>query len=732
MPFHDRHIDHRATACRNTLAIVRLPEVSNRPAPSTITVTGVCHHDCPDSCVWEVTVETQPDGTSVATQLRGKADHPFTRGELCPKVNRFLDRVYHPDRLLDPLVRAGTKGDADFRQASWDEALALIGARLREVIERDSPSHILPYGYAGNQGLIQCTGMSERLFNKLGAAHVVGGLCGNAANAGIIATQGSGVGIDPEDLRHSKVVLLWGTNTLVTNRHLWPVVQEARARGGTVVCIDPLRTATAARADWHVQLLPGTDGALALGMMNVLIARDLLDHDFIEARTVGFDELKARVSQWTPERAGAICGLPAGDVERLAVLYGTSKPAAIRVLIGMEHRQHGAMAYRNISCLPALTGAWRDVGGGLIRSTEPLFEQLLPADVLERPDLAPGPRRPVLMGSLGDVLTSADPTERVDALVVYNCNPAVIVPSQSKVLDGLRRPELFTVVLEQFLTDTARFADVVLPVTTQIEHLDLMPPWGHLYLTLNRPAIPPRGDALPNTEIFRRIARELGIVDPALEATDEQVIREVLDASTHPFMDGITYDRLVREGSVKVGRPDEWRPYDVDAEPPGASGKIEFLSARLRAEGLDPLPEWRPADEGLHGRADLRDRFPLACITTKRHQRFLNSSYAQLPAHTTAEREPTLEIHPHDAAPRGIEDGDAALVWNDRGAMTLTAQHSDRVRPGVVTVPFGWPLSAAGGVGCNVLTNDRATDLGGGTAFHDNLVEVTRARARPD
>jgi anaerobic selenocysteine-containing dehydrogenase len=685
---------------------------------------GVCHHDCPDSCVWEVTVDENADGGPRAVRLRGQVDRPFTRGELCPKVNRFLDRVYHPDRLLHPLIRTGSKGDAaGFRRASWDEALALIADRLGETISRGGPSRVLPYGYAGNQGLIQCTGMSERLFNRLGAARVVGGLCGDAANAGIIATQGSGVGMDPEDLRHAKAILLWGTNTLVTNRHLWPVLQEAKAHGATLVCIDPLRTATAARVDWHLQPLPGTDGALALGMMHVLIQRDLIDYDYIAARTVGFDELRARVAEWTPGRTGSVCGIAPDDVERLAVLYGTAQPAAIRVLIGMEHRQHGAMAYRNITCLPALTGAWRHRGGGLIRSTAPLFGQLLPIHVLERPDLAPGPRRPITMGKLGEALSSVDPAQAVDALVVYNCNPAVVVPNQAKVLTGLRRPDLFTVVLEQFMTDTARHGDVVLPVTTQIEHLDLMAPWGHLYLTLNRPAIPPRGESLPNTEIFRLLAHRLGLDDQPFNDTDEQLIRQVLDQATHPFMQGITYELLLDKTSVRVRRPDDWRPYDLT---PGSDStpKIELFSSRLQAEGLDPLPTWVPSDEGPHGRSDLVDRFPLACITTKRHHRFLNSSYAHLPAHTKAEREPTLEIHPDDAHARNIEDGASVRVWNNRGAMTLRAERSNRVRPGVVTVPFGWPLSASAGVGCNVLTSDRTTDLGGGTAFHDNLVQV--------
>jgi len=681
-------------------------------------VTGVCHHDCPDSCVWEVTVR---DGQAV--RLRGQESHPFTRGELCPKVNGFLDRVHHPDRLLHPLVRTGPKGSATFERATWDDALALVADRWQQLIEQHGPEAILPFGYAGNQGILQCRTMSERLFNVLGTSNVVGGLCGNTAEAGLRATQGTGIGIDPEDLRHSRVILLWSTNTLVTNRHLWPILEEARAAGGRVICIDPLRTRTAAACDEHVQLLPGTDGALALGMMHVLVARDLVDHAYLAEHSVGYAELVERLQQWPPERAAEVCGLATADIERLAILFGEGQPSAIRVLIGMEHRENGAMAYRTISCLPILTGAWRHRGGGLVRSVDPLFDELLPIEALRRPDLRPHPRRPIEMGKLGEVLTELPDAEAVRSLCVYNCNPAAVVPNQAKVLRGLARDDLFTVVLEQFMTDTARYADVILPATTQIEHLDLMPAWGHLYLTLNRPAIAPLGEALPNTEIFRRLAAALGLDDLALRASDEDLLRELLDGATHPFMAGITFDRLWAEGSIKVGRPDDWRPH-ADGAFPTASGKAELSSPSLAARGLDPLPTWVPAREGLHGDADLRARFPLSCITSKRHQRFLNSSYQKLPSHTIPEGEPRLEISGLDATARGIGEGDRVRVWNDRGAIELVATISDRVRAQLVSVPFGWPLEASGGVSCNTLTSDVSTDFGGGSAFHDNLVQV--------
>ncbi len=567
--------------------------------------------------------------------------------------------------------------------------------------------------------------MSERLFNTLGVSTVVGGLCGNTAEAGIRVTQGTGIGIDPEDLRHSRVILLWSTNTLVTNRHLWPILEEAKAAGAHVVCIDPLRTRTATACDEHVQLLPGTDAALALGMMHVLVAKSLVDHDYVRDHAAGYDELVERLQDWPPERAAEICGLDVADVERLAVLYGEGEPSAIRVLIGMEHRENGAMAYRAISCLPVLIGAWRHRGGGLVRSIDPLFDELLPIAALRRPDLRPHPRRPIEMGKLGEALTELPDDEAVRGLVVYNCNPAAIVPNQAKVLAGLQREDLFTVVIEQFVTDTARYADVVLPATTQIEHLDLMPSWGHLYLTLNQPAIEPLGEALPNTEVFRRLAAALGLDRPELQASDEDLLRELLAGTSHPFMEGITFERLAREGSIKVRRPVDWRPY-ADGGFATPSGKAELLAPGLADRGLDPLPTWLPAREGLHGDPQLRARFPLSCITSKRHQRFLNSSYQTLEAHTVPEGEPRLEISAADAAERGIADGDRVRVWNDRGAMELVATISDRVRPRLVSVPFGWPLEASGGVSCNTLTSDVSTDLGGGTAFHDNLVEVAK------
>lgn len=687
-------------------------------------VKGVCHHDCPDSCGWEVTVAGEGEGVR-AVKLRGAADHPFSRGELCPKVNRFLDRVYHPDRLLHPLVRVGPKGSARYERATWDEALDLVARELQARIERHGAATVLPYGYAGTQGMVQMASISARFFNRMGASRLLGGLCGNVAAAGVAAALGTPNGIDSDDLRHSRLIVLWGTNTLVTNRHLWPVIEEARAAGATVVCVDPLRTATAAASDWHVQPLPGTDAALALGLMHVLVERDLIDHDYVERHTVGFTELRERAASYPPGRVADICGLPAADIERLAELYGTRRPAAIRLLIGMEHREHGGEAFRAVACLPALVGAWRDRGGGLCRSLGTLTGAVVRQEVLTGEHLAPGHRRGIVMGQAGRALTDATLDPPITALVVHNSNPAVIAPDQRAMLAGLERDDLFTVVLEQFLTDTACHADVVLPATTQIEHTDLMSPWGHLVIGLNRPAVPPRGEALPNTEIFRRLSRAMGYTEPELYVSDDDLVREVLDAAAgHPWADGLTYERLVDESYVRLSRPDDFRPF-ADGGFPTPSGRFELQSPRLVALGLDPLPSWTPAHESLHGDPSLRARYPLALLTTKSQVRFLNSSYGHLAKHR-GDDEPTLEIDAVDAAARGLADGDRARVFNDRGSIELRVRVSDRVRTGVVSAPFGWSLDASGGVGVNVLTNARDTDLAGGTAFHDNLVEVAR------
>ena len=679
------------------------------------TVLGTCHHDCPDTCGWVVTVE---DG--VATRLRGNPGHPYSRGELCPKVNRFLDRVYSSDRILTPLIRVGGKGEGRFEAVPWDDALALVAERLTEILERHGGQAILPWWDAGTQGLLQMSSLDRRFFARLGSTRLTGSLCGATAAAGMAATNGVGRGADPTSARFSRLILLWATNTKLTNRHLWPFVEEARDAGATVVVIDPIRTATAEAADWFVQPLPGTDVALMLGMMHVLIAEELIDRAYVDAYTTGFDRLAEHVAEWTPERAAGVCGLDPGEIERLARAYGSTRPALIRTLIGAEHHEHGAMFFRTLACLPALTGAWRDRGGGLARSVGSWSEVNVDDTVFDARNLAGDQeRRAVNMNHLGRALTAVD-DPRVMALFVWNGNPAVTVPNAQLTRRGLERDDLFCVVSEQFLTDTARYADVVFPAATQIEQLDVVPSWGHLYLGWNEPAIAPLGESVPNTELWRRLARAMGFTEPELFESDESLLMSALR--------DVDLERLRTEGVVRLSLPEDLRPYATGGFPT-ATGRAELCSEAMAREGLPELPTYTPGREGLGGDVDLLARYPLALLTPKHHTRFLNSSYSHLPKHGRLEGQPFVELDDDDASERGIADGDTVRVWNDRGELTLTARITKRLRPGVVAVPFGWWSHQHGGEGtANSLTSDTLTDWGGGVAYADTLVQVAPAR----
>jgi anaerobic selenocysteine-containing dehydrogenase len=684
------------------------------------TVLGTCHHDCPDSCGWVVTVEDNPEDASigrVALRLRGNPDHPYSRGELCPKVNRFLDRVYSPDRILRPLVRRGSKGEGDFAPVSWDEALALVAERLREVVRRHGGEAVLPWWSAGTQGLIQQSSLDLRFFAKLGASRLTGSLCGAVAGAGTASTNGSARAADPTDVRFARLVLLWGTNTRLTNRHLWPFVEEARANGATIVVIDPIRTMTAESADWFVQPLPGTDVALMLGLMHVLVREDLIDHDYLDRHTVGFERLAERVQEWSPTRVAQVCGLDVDEVERLGRAYGTTTPAFIRTLIGAEHQEHGAMFFRTLACLPALTGAWRHRGGGLARSVGAWIDTNVDESAFEPPPLAPPTaRRAINMNHLGRALTDPAMEPPVKALFVWNGNPLVSVPNAELTRRGLAREDLFMVASEQFLTDSARYADVIFPATTQIEQTDVVPSWGHLYLGWNAAAIPPLGEAVPNTELWRRLARAMGFTEPDLFEDDESLLRSALH--------DLDLEALRERGFVRLSLPEDLRPY-ADGGFATPSGRAELYSEALAAQGHDPLPAFRPPGEGVGGEHDLTRRFPLVLMTPKTHTRFLNTSYSHLPKRGPAEGGPFAELDPADAAIRGITEGDMVRVWNDRGSLTLKARVGARLRPGIVAVPFGWWSDQHGDRGtANSLTNDTLTDWGGGVAYGSTRVEV--------
>ena len=643
-----------------------------------------------------------------ATRLRGNPDHPTTKGQLCPKVNRFLDRVYHPDRLTTPLRRIGPKGSDQYEPVTWDTALSEIAKRLGTVVAKSGGESILQFSFDGTQGVIKNGVMADRFFNALGASDIHRHLCGVTAWFGAADVSGVPFGFDPEDLVRSKSIILWGTNTHLTNRHLWPFIEQAREAGATVTVIDPIRTSTAAKADEFLQIRPGTDVALVLAMIHVMVRDDLLDAGWIDDHTVGWEDLEKSAADMPPETAADITGIAADRIEALAHSYVTNRPSAIRVLIGPEHREHGRDIMRAVALLPSLTGAWRDSGGGLARSTQVYFETAL--NYPDEPDPA---RRRFNMARVGQVLTDASLAPSIEALVVHNSNPAVICPDQNTVIKGLEREDLFTVVIEQFMTDTARYADIVLPATTQIEHLDLGIAWGHLYLSLNLPAIKPVGDALPNTEIFRRLAKAMNFNDPEFEDSDEVLVRQLLD-SDHPWLEGITFESLATRTWQRLNVDPGHRPYvDTTADTPDGRLHLGHLAYRSGTE----TPEGR--DNG---------DYPLVLVSRKQHLKFLNAHYGGFDRHLPSGGEPLLQIHETDAQIRGITSGDRVRVFNDRGALSLTMEISSDVQPGVIAIPFGWwNRHTPEDRGVNALTNPSTPpdDLGS-AAFHDTLVQVER------
>ena len=685
-------------------------------ASETHIVLGTCHHDCPDSCGWEVSVEN-----GVAVKLRGNSEHPFSQGELCPKVNRFLERVYSPERILYPLARTGPKGSGEFRQITWEEALGLVAERVHSVINDFGGEAVMPWGSAGTQGLIQMNSLDRRFFAKIGSSRQVDSLCGATAKVGASLTLGSPLSSDPMDIEFSQLILLWGTNTRLANRHLWPFIEKARARGAKVVVIDPLRTMTAESADVFVQPLPGTDVALMLAMMHILIRDNLVDHDYLEKYTDGFDELSVQVARWTPLRAAQVCGISVDDIESLAHDYGTIRPSFIRTLIGAEHRQHGAMFFRTLSCLPMLVGAWREKGGGFARSVGSYAAVNVDDSVFTVDSLSAGQeRRPLSMNEIGQVLNDENLDPAVKALFVYNGNPLVTAPNAELIRRGLEREDLFTVVSEQFMTDTARYADVIFPACTQIEQVDVVPAWGHLYLGWNEKAIEPLGESVPNTELWRRLALAMGFSEPELFEDDESLITSALH--------DVDLDQLRTNGFVRLSLPEDLLPY-AQGGFATASGKAALINHSLPAVGMPALPTYEVGDE-MQGGINSQDMYPLSLMSPKTHVRFLNSSYSHLAHHCDAEGEMYCELDLSDATSRGIQDGDQVRVFNERGSLDVVAQvksSGGRVRSGLVLVPFGWVGARTKNMKTvNALTNDQAADFGGGVAFYDTMVQVEK------
>ncbi len=671
------------------------------------TVHAACPHDCPDTCAIRVTV----DGGRVVS-LRGDADHSPTAGALCTKVSRYAERNDHPERVLHPLRRVGPKGAGRFERIGWDEALGEVAGRLRAIAARD-PQAIVPYSYAGTMGLVQGEAMAGRFFHRLGASLLDRTICSAAGGAALAATYGAKVGMHVEHFAESRLILIWGSNSVGSNLHFWTQAQAAKRNGARLVCIDPRRTETADKCHQHIALLPGTDGALALGLMHELVVHGWLDPDYIERHTEGWPALRERALQWPPERAAAVCGITADEVRGLARDYGTTRPAAIRLNYGMQRVHGGGNAVRLAAILPCLVGAWRHRAGGLLLSSSGWF----PIDraVLQRPDLLGGRRpRTINMATIGDdLLRDASPAfgPRIEALVVYNSNPVAVAPESPKVVRGFAREDLYTVVLEHFLTDTADHADIVLPATTQLEHLDVHASYGHTWALVNEPALAPRGEARPNTQIFRELAARMGFDDPCFSDDDEALARAAFGCA-------VDFDALRSAGWVRLPLP----------EAPFADGGFPTPSGRCRidAPGLG-VPDFVPNHESRQSAPALAARWPLAMISPPARN-FLNSTFVNVRSLRDIEGEPVVEIHPDDAAPRGIVSGIPVRVFNDRGAYRCSADVSSRARPGVVNaLGIWWRKLGAAGTNVNEVTHQRLTDLGSAPAFYDCLVDVQRA-----
>jgi anaerobic selenocysteine-containing dehydrogenase len=701
-------------------------------------VHAACPHDCPDACGVLITVE---DGR--ATRIQGDPSHPVTQGFLCAKVAKYLDRVYSPGRVLYPMRRVAPKGggnkDArDFRRISWDQALSEIAARFESVAAEFGSEAILPYSYGGTLALLSGASMDRRFFHRLGASQLERSICSAAGEAGLKSVTGVKLGTEPEQFRQSRYILAWGANIHGNNVHLWPFIEQARRAGAQLVVIDPYRTRTAKCADWYLPINPGTDAALALGMMHVIIGEGLHDRDYLANYTTGFEQLREKVRDYPPDRVSQWTGISAADILKLAREYATTRPAAIRVNYGVQRSEGGGMAMRAITMLPCLIGSWKEPGGGLQLSTSGSYG--LKREALEQPELmqtALGrPARVVNMVELGKALNAlADPP--VKALFVYNSNPAAVCPNHNQVIRGLRRPDLFTAVHEQFFTDTTDYADLVLPATTFFEQKDLQTAYGHYYLQMSDQAIEPLGECRSNVELFRALARTMGFEDACFDESVDQMIDRALD-SPNPWLKGVDRSQLQRKGHVRLnfsGQDGGSEGQQCSPFLPFAkggfqtpSGKAELWSPALAAQGLDPVAEFRPPDESRHGR---NPGAPPLELLARKADNFLNSTFSNVASVQRLEEPGLLELHPADAASRGIRDGDRVRVFNRRGELLLRARVNGAVQPGVVAAALNWAKLTPGGSNINTLTSEKLTDMGNSATFYSVLVEVELAKPIP-
>ena len=713
-------------------------------------VHAACPHDCPDACGVLITVD---DGRAV--KIQGDPANPVTRGFLCAKVAKYLDRVYSPDRVLYPMRRVSPKGFAgkgvratpgragtpvppqaleNFQRISWDEALDEITSRLKSIAAEFGSESILPYSYGGTLGKLNFGSMDRRYFHRLGASQLARNICAEAGGAGVRSVYGANMGTEPEQFRHSKYIIAWAANIHGNNVHLWPFVEEARRDGAKLIVIDPYRTRTAACADWHIPINPGTDVALALGMMHVIINRNLHDADYVSQHTEGFDELRTKVQEYPPEKVAQWTGMSAADIEKLAVEYATCRPAAIRMNYGVQRSENGGMASRTIAMLPCITGSWKEVGGGFQLSTSAAFG--LNNTALERPDLMQTSlgraARTINMVELGQALNVVDDPP-VRALFVYNSNPAAVCPNHNDVIRGLLRSDLFTVVHEQFFTDTTDYADIVLPATTFFEHKELQSAYGHYYLQASNQAIEPLGECRSNVDLFRALAERMGFEEECFRDSVEDMMDEALE-SPNPWLHGITRERLETEGHIRLNFGENGNASDKPFLP-FANGNFRTPSAKallynetLKALGLDPVAAFIPPEESRHT-ANAK-AFPLELLARKADN-FLNSTFSNLPGIQSMEEAGLLEMNPADADPRGIRDGDTVKAFNRRGDLHLTARVDGKVSPGVVAAKLHWAKLTPGGRNINVLTSEKLTDMGNSATFYSVLVEVELFRRHP-
>jgi len=695
-------------------------------------IHGACPHDCPDACGVLITVEN-----GKATKIQGDPTHPVTRGFLCAKVAKYLDRVYSPDRVLYPMRRLAAKGHIAgggslatqvWQRISWDEALNEITSRFKQIVSEFGSEAILPYSYGGTLGVLNGSTMDRRFFHRLGASQLARNICSAAGEAGLKSVIGVKLGTEPEQFRHSRYIIAWAANIHGNNVHLWPFIEEARRQGAKLVVIDPYKTRTAKCADWYLAINPGTDAALALGMMHVIINENLYDADYVMRYTVGFDQLRVKVGDYPPERVAEWTGISAPDIVKLAREYAGTKPAVIRLNYGVQRSEGGGMATRAITMLPCITGSWKQVGGGLQLSTSGAYQ--LNEEALQRPDLMfkslGRPARTVNMVELGDALnTLTDPP--IKALLVYNSNPAAVCPNHNEVIRGLQRADLFTVVHEQFFTDTTDYADIVLPATTFFEHKDLQKAYGHYFLQMSHQAIEPLGECRPNMELFRALAQKMGFEEECFGESVDQMI-DVALRSNNPWLREIDRERLEREthirlnfdGQIPGDRSQAFLPF-ANGNFATASGKAELYSESLKALGLDPVVQFSPASESRHG-AQAK-AFPLELLARKADN-FLNSSFSNLPSVLEMEEIGLLEMNADDAQARGIADGDPVRVFNRRGDILLKAKVNGAVQTGVVSARLSWAKLSSGGKNINVLTSQKLTDLGNSATFYSVLVEV--------